>query len=184
MKSIITDADFSFQKYQYNGKKNPSKLDKTQYIGQIFDDFYALRNEGKYNEILDVETDVAPKVQMKKLYDLREAAYIKKWENKIKKEKDKILYEKFLSDSAKKKAAISEGDPERDTKKARYEDDIDMKSLTSCAEIAFHFFHLDGSDKEESVFKEEIIQGEVRCQRRRSGPSMQILQSGIQSFID
>ena len=78
MKSIITDADFLFQKYQYNGKKNPSKLDKTQYIGQIFDDFYALRNEGKYNEILDVETDVAPKVQMKKLYDLREAAYIKK----------------------------------------------------------------------------------------------------------
>jgi hypothetical protein len=117
----------------------------------MFHDFYALRNEGKYNEILDVETDVAPKVQMKKLYDLCEAAYIKKQENKIKKEKDKILYEKFLSNSAKK-AAISEGDPERDTKKARYDDGTDMCSLTSRPRKGFPIFHSDDKDEEDFGF--------------------------------
>ena len=119
MKAIVTNAAFLFQLYKFNGKNNPSKLDRTQFIGQMFNDFYALRNEGKYNEILDVETDVARSVQMKNLYDLRWEAYMKKRENKIKKEKENILYEKILSDNVKKKAEISEDYPESATKKAR-----------------------------------------------------------------
>ena len=85
MKSTVNDKEFDFQLYKYNGKNNPSKLDKSQYIAQMFDDFYALRNVGKYNEILDLETDVSSNKQIKHLFDLRKASYILKRDKKIEK---------------------------------------------------------------------------------------------------
>ena len=149
MKSTVNGQGFEYQLYKYNDKKNASKLDKSQYIAQMFDDFYALRNVGKYNEIIDLETDVSPKNQIKHLYDLRAASYILKRDKKIEKKKQRILYDKFLSESAKKAAAANRDDPERKNKKGRYEDDA--CSSTSRSPKAFRIFHSSDDEDEEEI---------------------------------
>ena len=150
MKDKVNDQEFYFQLYQYNDKPNASKLDKSQYIAQMFDDFYALKNVGKYKEILHLETDVSPKNQIKQLYDQRAASYIFKRGQRIEKKKEKILFKKFLSESAKKAAAAnSDDDPERKNKKGRYEDDA--CSSTSRSPKAFRIFHSSDDEDEEEI---------------------------------
>ena len=150
MKSKVNDQKFDFQLYQYNDKSNASKLDKSQYIAQMSDDFYALKNVGKYKEILHLETDVSTKNQIKHHYDLRKASYILKRDQKIEKKKEQILFQKFLSESAKKAAAANSDDnPERKNKKVRYEDDA--CSSTSRSPKAFRIFHSSDDEDEEEI---------------------------------
>lgn len=149
MKSTVNDKDFEFQLYKYNDKKNASKLDKSQYIAQMFDDFYALRNVGKYKEIIDLETDVSPNQQIKHLYDLRKESYILKRDKKIEKKKERILYDKFFSESAKKAAAANRDDSERKNKKVRYEDDV--CSSTSRSPKAYQIFQSSDEEDEEEI---------------------------------